>query len=339
MRAAVLDSVGRIRIADIEKPRPAPDEVLIQMRAVGICGSDRHAFRGHHPFRHPPVVLGHEGAGVIVQERPGGRLRSGARVAIMPVLSCWECRRCEAGLPHLCAHKRVPGTDWVGLLTEYVVAPERVLFPLADDIDFGEGAMVEPVAVACHTNRVGGVAFGDSLAVLGAGAIGSLVASVGRLRQVATLLVSDLVDANLRVVHKLTGAHTVNSSRADVVGEGRELTGGNGFDVVVLASGHPTCMDEALALSRPRGTIVVLPMFEGPLTVNLNPAVLGETVIRGSTIYTPEDFRTAADVVNRRVLDVQPFLMEPLPLERTQDAFEMLEAGADVAKVLIDPAL
>jgi L-iditol 2-dehydrogenase len=339
VRAAVLHSVGQIRIADIDKPCPAPHEVLVQLRAVGICGSDRHAFRGHHPFRRPPVVLGHEGAGVVVEVSSGGRFRLGDRVAIMPVLSCWQCRRCEVGLSHLCARKRVPGAGWEGLLTEYVAAPERVLLPLANDISHGEGAMVEPVAVACHTNRIGGVAFGHSVAVLGAGAIGSLVACVGRMRQVATLLVSDLRDTNLRLVHKLTGAHTVNPSRADVVADGRELTDGEGFDVVVVASGHPSCMDEALALCRPRGTIVVLPMFEGPLTMNLNPAVLGETVIRGSTIYTPEDFRTAADVVNRRVIDVRPFLEELLPLDRTQEAFEMLESEADIGKVQVDPAL
>ncbi|GAA5013855.1 alcohol dehydrogenase catalytic domain-containing protein [Actinopolymorpha pittospori] len=338
MRAAVLDSVGRIRIVETEEPCPASDEVLVRMRAVGICGSDRHAFQGHHPFRRPPVVLGHEGAGLVAQVAPGGRLRVGDRVAIMPVLSCWDCRLCEVGLSHLCPHKRVPGVGWQGLLTEYVVAPERVLFPLADDISYGEGAMVEPVAVAWHTNQVGGVVFGDSLAVLGAGAIGTLVACVARLRGVGTLVVSDLVDARLRRVQELTGASVVNPSRADVVREARGLAGGEGFDVVVLASGHPSCMDEALALCRPRGTIVVLPMFEGPVMVNLNPAVLGEAVIRGSTIYTPADFRAAVDVVNRRVLDVRPLLAEPLPLERTQRAFEMWEANTDAGKVQIDPA-
>ena len=143
--------------------------------------------------------------------------------------------RSAAPLPH----KRVPGSGWQGLLTEYVVAPERVLLPLADDASFGEGAMVEPLAVAWHTNLVGGGPFGHSLAVLGAGAIGSLVSCVGRLRGVARLFVSDRLDSRLKMVEKLTDAYVVNPSRADVVGEGHELTGGEGFDVVVVASRTP----------------------------------------------------------------------------------------------------
>ncbi|WP_349693443.1 alcohol dehydrogenase catalytic domain-containing protein [Actinopolymorpha sp. B11F2] len=309
------------------------------MRAVGICGSDRHAFRGVHPFRHPPVVLGHEGAGrIVAQAGPGGRLRKGDRVAIMPVLSCWECCHCEGGLPHLCERKRVPGMGWQGMLAEYLVAPERVLFPLAPEISYGEGAMIEPVAVAWHTIGIGGVSHGQSLAVLGAGSIGTLVACVGRLHHVGTLLVSDVKDANLRTARDLTRAHTCNTSRTDVVSEGMELTCGTGFDTVVIASGHDSCMNEALALCRPRGTIVVLPMFERPLAVNLNPAVLREVVIRGSTIYLPSDFRAAVDLIARRELDVRPLLEDVVPLDRTQAAFELLESDASVGKMVIDPA-
>lgn len=338
MRAAVLEDRGRIRITEVERPLPGPGDHLIEMRSVGICGSDMHAFRGHHPFRKPSVVLGHEGAGRVVQAPDGSRFLPGDRVAIMPVLSCWQCSRCEIGLPHLCDHKRVPGSGWEGMLGEFVPAPERVLFALADDIGYDEGAMMEPVAVAWHTTRTGGVAAGQSVAVLGAGSIGGLVAAVCRLHQVTTLMVSDIRQHNLDIVEKLTACHPVNAADADVVEAGTRLTDGNRFDVVVVASGHPTCMEEALALSRPRGTVVVLPMFSGAVEVNFNPVVLNEVIIRGSTIYTPADFRSAVDVVNSRRLDVRPYLGTTLRLDETQVAFERLDDGADVIKVQIDPS-
>lgn len=338
MRAAVLEDCGRIRVTEVARPLLGPGDHLVEMHAVGICGSDMHAFRGHHPFRTPPVVLGHEGAGRVAEVPEGSRFRRGDRVAIMPVLSCWQCNRCEIGLPHLCEHKRVPGSGWEGMLGEYVPAPGRVLFPLAEDVGYDEGAVMEPVAVAWHTARTGGVAAGQSVAVLGAGSIGGLVAAVCRLHQVATLLVSDVRTHNLEIVEKLTACYPVNAADTDVVEAGRRLTGGNGYDVVVIASGHPTCMDEALALSRPRGTVVVLPMFAGPVEVNFNPVVLNEVILRGSTIYTPADFRSAVDVVNSRRLDVRPYLGTTLPLAQTQEAFERLDDGVEVIKIQIDPS-
>ncbi|HEY8456791.1 MAG TPA: alcohol dehydrogenase catalytic domain-containing protein [Actinopolymorphaceae bacterium] len=341
MRAAVLKAARQIEVAGVAEPRRGPADVLVQMRAVGICGSDVHAFRGHHPFRKPPVVLGHEGAGVVVAAAENGRLAPGDRVAIMPVLSCWECGSCEEGLPHLCHHKRVPGAGWQGLLEEYVAAPERVLFPLPDDVSYAEGAMIEPAAVAWHTVRMAGVVPRHRVAVLGAGAIGSLVAGVCRLENVAQLMVSDIRQQALERAQALVPRCVpVNVERdGDVVAIGRELTGGVGFDVVVVASGHATCMDEALRLCRPRGVIVVLPMFERTVRCDLNPAVLHEIVIRGSTIYTPADYRSAAEAVCSRRLDVRAFLSEPLPLTMAQAAFELLDSGrSERVKIHLDPA-
>lgn len=337
MRAGLLGAVGRIEIAETELPAVAADEALIELRSVGICGSDMHAFRGHHPFRKPPVILGHEGAGRIARAVPGGRLTEGARVAIMPVQSCWTCPRCEDGLSHLCAHKRVPGAGWQGLMAEYVTAPERVLFELPDSVGYDEGAMIEPVAVAWHTTRVAGVTAGQSVAVLGAGAIGALVAAVCRLHRVRTLVVSDIRERSLLVAGKLTGCHTVDAARTDVVGEARGVLEGEGFDVVVIASGHPTCLDEAIAMCRPRGTVVVLPMFGDAINVGLNPVVLNEIVIKGLTIYTPADFRAAADAVCERRLDVRPLLGTMAPLTGAQSAFEALDNGSELIKLQLDP--
>jgi threonine dehydrogenase-like Zn-dependent dehydrogenase len=327
-----------MQVVQVAEPVPTTDQpILLRMRSGGICGSDLHTYRGLHPFRRPPVVLGHEGAGV-VESVPAGerRISVGDRVAVMPVLSCWDCARCETGISHLCAHKRVPGSGWPGLLSEYVTAPARVLIPLHDGIDLSEGAMIEPVAVAWHAARSAGITAGESVAVLGAGPIGSLVARVCQLHHVRTLLASDAKEYNVQFLRRLGISDAINVTRDDVVAAGRDLTGDAGFDAVVIASGHPTGMAEALALCRPRGRIVVLPMFGGALSVDLNPLVLKEVSVAGSTIYRPDDFAAAARLVNTRELDVRPFITEVVPLAESPAALQAIDAGADHVKIQID---
>ena len=338
MRAALLQQPRQVSVVEVDTPDP-DQEILLRMRAVGLCGSDLHTWRGDHPFRKPPVVLGHEGAGEIVSVPPGEtRFGVGDRVAVLPALSCWDCTRCETGQPHLCAHKRVPGGGWPGMLSEYFAAPARVLIPLADGIGFDEGAMIEPVAVAWHSTGSGGITACESVAVLGGGAIGSLVAAVSRLRGAGTVLVSDIKQHNRDFLIARGVDHVVDPLTADLVRAGAEATGGEGFDVVMVASGHPGCLEEALSLCRPRGRVVLLPMFAGPLTVDLNPVVLKEVTIQGSTIYTPADFRAAAALVNQRLLDVRPYITDVVGLDRAPEVLVAIDAGADHLKIQIDPA-
>ncbi|MGW1344609.1 zinc-dependent alcohol dehydrogenase [Kribbella sp. NPDC002412] len=332
MRAAVLEEPRQVVVAEVPDPALA-DGVLLRMHAVGLCGSDLHTWRGHHPFRKPPVVLGHEGAGEVVASSDPG-FAVGDRVAVLPALSCWECARCEAGHPHLCAGKRVPGGGWPGMLSEYFAAPGRVLVPLADSVGYDEGALIEPLAVAWHCTW--GVDAGDSVAVLGGGPIGSLVAAVSRIRGASTVLVSDVKPYNRSFLAGQGVPHVVDPRDVDLPAAASTLTGG-GFDVVVIASGHPSCLAEALALTRPRGRVVLLPMFAGPLTVDLNPAVLKEITLQGSTIYTPADFHQAARLVNDRVLDVRPYVTETFALGQTPEVLEAMDSGTDHLKLQIDP--
>lgn len=337
MRAGVCPAPGRLEIADVPAPT-VEDGVIVQMRAVGICGSDVHTYLGHHPFRKPPVVLGHEAAGVVTGTPAGeNQVRVGDRVAIMPVLSCWDCPQCEGGIPHLCAGKRVPGFGWPGLLSEYVAAPARVLISLADDITFGEGAMIEPVAVAWRAIALAAVAANSSVAVLGGGPIGGLVARLCQLHNVDRLMVTDVKEFNREFLRSLGIPFIVDPLGDDPAGIADSVTQGEGFDVVVIASGHPTCLAEALALCRRRGRIIVLPMFSGSITADLNPIVLKEAIILGSTIYTPDDFRAAADLVNSRRLDARPFITETAPMSDAPGLLAALEAGSKHIKLQFDP--
>ncbi|MGW7684146.1 zinc-dependent alcohol dehydrogenase [Kribbella sp. NPDC054772] len=333
MKAAVLEAPRQVEVTDVPDP-DAGGDVLLRMRAVGLCGSDLHTWSGHHPFRKPPVVLGHEGAGEVVSSADP-RFRPGDRVAVMPALSCWGCTRCEAGNPHLCVHKRVPGLGWAGMLSEYFVAPARVLVPLSDEIGYDEGAMIEPVAVGWRSTSA--VRGGDAVAVLGGGAIGSLAAAISRYRGARTVMVSDVKQHNRAFLTERGVDLVVDPVASDLVATGLDASGGDGFDVVVVASGHPSCLAEALALCRPRGQVVLLPMFGGSLTVDLNPVVLKEVTVQGSTIYTPADFAAAARLVNTRALDVRPYISDVVPLGEVPDVLLAIDGGADHLKTQIDP--
>ncbi|MEV0790989.1 alcohol dehydrogenase catalytic domain-containing protein [Kribbella sp. NPDC050459] len=333
MRAAVLEAPRQVSVTDVPDPDTGGD-VLLRMRAVGLCGSDLHTWSGQHPFRKPPVVLGHEGAGEVVSSGDP-RFRPGDRVAVLPALSCWECTRCETGNPHLCKHKRVPGLGWPGMLSELFAAPGRVLIPLNDEIGYGEGAMIEPAAVGWRSTSA--VRAGDAVAVLGGGAIGSLAAAISRHRGARTVLVSDIKQHNREFLVAQGVDVVVDPLSSDLTSIGLEVSGGDGFDVVVVASGHPGCLAEALALCRPRGQVVLLPMFGGALTVDLNPVVLKEVTVQGSTIYTPADFAAAARLVNTRTLDVRPYISDIVPLDRTPETLAAIDGGAAHLKTQIDP--
>ena len=333
MRAAVLQEPRQVAVVDVPEP-VAEDGVLLRMRAVGLCGSDLHTWRGHHPFRKPPVVLGHEGAGEVVSSADPA-FSVGDRVAVLPALSCWECTRCEAGHPHLCAAKRVPGGGWPGMLSEYFAAPARVLVPLADEIGYDEGALIEPLAVAWHCTSGGAVMAGDSVAVLGGGPIGSLVAAVSRIRGASTVLVSDVKSYNREFLGRQGVSHVVDPSESDLLAAGAALTG-DGFDVVVVASGHPSCLAEAWhwPAARPRRAAadVRRPADRGsesgspegdqdPGLDDLHPGRLPRS---GSAGQRPGSGR-------------RPYITEMVALDRTPEVLTAIDTGADHLKIQIDP--
>jgi 2-desacetyl-2-hydroxyethyl bacteriochlorophyllide A dehydrogenase len=340
VRAVLLRDVGTVEVVDVAEPAPADDEVVIAVKATGICGSDLHAYRGHHPFRKPPVVLGHEVAGEVVAVGPrAGTARPGDRVAVEPQISCGSCDACLDGLTNFCRRMRrpgQPGAGWSGTFAERMVAPERVLYRLADEITYAEGSMVEPLAVAYRAFRRAGVAMGMRVAVLGVGNIGALIAHLCQRARVSTLLVTDVKDYNLDFVAALGDCAPVNAARADVVAEGMRLTGGEGFDVVAVASGARDALLEAARLCRPQGVIALVSLFPEHVPLDGTAMVLREVQVRSSLTYTAADFRESTRLVNTRGVDLRPFITRRVGLEEAPAAFREMDAGLDYVKVMID---
>ena len=213
MKGAVLAATKRIEVQEVDEPAYGEDEVLIDVKACGVCGSDLHAYRGFHPFRRPPVVLGHEVAGQVVSVGPAVRdVRVGDRVAVEPQIYCGTCNFCVGGLPNFCVAMRRPGLRWGGTLAERMMAPEKVLYTLAPAVSYEEGAVVEPLAVAYRGLRTGQITMGQRVAVLGAGPIGTLVSMLCTAAQVSTLMVTDIKGYNLNFVRSLGVQHAINAA-------------------------------------------------------------------------------------------------------------------------------
>ena len=181
MRAVVLTSEGCLEFVEAAWPTDVgADCVVIRVRAVGVCGSEVHAYQGTHPFRKAPVVLGHEAAGdVVAVGEDVSAFAVGDRVIVEPQWVCGECAYCRAGDENLCPSKRVLGTSaWPGAFGEYIVAPQDATFQLPSALSYVQGALIEPLSIAVHIARQSNLAAGESVCILGSGSIGGLLSAV-----------------------------------------------------------------------------------------------------------------------------------------------------------------
>lgn len=255
MRAARLHAPRDLRVADEPDPEPREGEVLVDVTAVGICGSDLHWFHqtsiGGARLAHP-LVLGHEGAGVIASGP-----RAGTRVAIDPNLPCGRCATCARGLGHLCPDVRFLGhSDTDGLLRDRIAWPLSRLVALPDAIDDEAGAMLEPLGVALHALRLARVAPGESVGIFGAGPIGLLLIQLafaaGARAVVATDVLPHRVEA-ARAAGAIAATVTDGSERAQLL----EALDGRLLDAAIEIAGEDDAIATAVALTRPAGTVVV----------------------------------------------------------------------------------
>ncbi|WP_259315013.1 zinc-dependent alcohol dehydrogenase [Capillimicrobium parvum] len=339
MQAVLLTAPEEIELAAMPVPEPGPGEVRVAVRAGGICGSDLSTYRGHHPFRVPPVVLGHEVSGVVEALGPGvTNLTPGDRVALLPLVACGSCEPCGRGETNLCTDRRVPGVGWAGTFSDWIVAPAALLYRVPGNVSFEAGALVEPAAVALRACRVGGVGAGTRLAVIGAGSIGTLVAMIARELGAGAPLVTDIKPFNLEMAGRLAGAHAVHAREDDLAAAGRRVSGGSGFDVLVIAAAAPDVVAEALALCRPGGVVVVVALFGEDVPLPVDQVVVRELQLRGSYVYTSRDFSDALGLIADGRLDVEALITRRTGFDSAPEVFASLVRGADELKVILQPA-
>lgn len=341
MRAILLESEGQLRLTTVEPPAiQAGDQVLVQVKTVGICGSEIHAFEGTHPIRKPPVILGHEAAGVVAAV--GGAVTAfqvGDRVIVDPQWTCGHCVYCRAGDNNLCPSKRVMGTPvWPGAFGEYVVAPEEAIFHLPEPLSFAQGSLIEPLTIAVHVVRRSGLQPGESVAILGTGSIGGLLSGVCQVQGAAPIIAADLRQHCLDAARERLGAtHGLLLPDEHLVARVKELAGGEGVDVAFVAADDPTLVSQAVDMVKRRGRVVLVALLTAaPLQLAAYEIISRERQILGSIMGTHHDVQQAIELVTSGRVDVEGILTHLLPIEEAQRGMELASSKDDGAiKVML----
>ncbi|MBC8448140.1 MAG: NAD(P)-dependent alcohol dehydrogenase [Chloroflexi bacterium] len=343
MKSARLYGPRDIRVEEVPRPDPRAGEVLIRVRAVGICGSDVHYFQdgGIGDKRvTEPHELGHEFAGEIVALGPGvAGPPVGTPVAVEPAISCGHCEFCLAGHPNLCPDVLFVSTPPTrGSLAEYIAHPVQLVFPLPEELDFVDGAMLEPLGVAIHSVNLAKLRPGDTAAVLGSGPIGLLTLQVARLGGARRVYATDLVPERLAMAGRLGADGVCQADAADPVAWIEELTGGRGVDVVFEAAWAAETVTQAVAMARPGGRVVVAGI---PSAADALSFPAGTARRKGLTIKLvrrmKHTYPRATALVEQRLVDVRSLVTHRFPLAEAAAAFELAEARADgVIKALVE---
>jgi L-iditol 2-dehydrogenase len=338
MKAALLTAPYQIDLQEVERPRLDSGDVLIKVRCVGVCGSDVHTYKGTHPFRKPPVILGHEMAGEVVEVAEDISLfKKGDRVSAEPQTYCHQCASCYQAYYNLCNSKRVMGTTpWPGAFAEYVVIPEDKVYLLPDGLGFEEGALVEPLAVGIHAAQMAQIRIGDAVLIMGSGTIG-LATLVGLKEAGATrIIATDVEDFNLGKAKELGAWTTVNVGTESLEEKVKERTKGEGVDAVVIAVGVPSLIDESLSLVRKGGRVVLVAIFDDKATIDPFKIVFSEVEVVGSWVYTGREFQAAIDLMSQKRIETGSFITHRWPIERVREALDLVDKRSeDVLKVVL----
>lgn len=301
-----------------EQPEPVagPGEVVVEVRAVGICGSELEGFRSQSPFRVPPLVMGHELAGV--------RLDTGERVTVNPLIACGQCDRCLRGLRNVCRTRALVGIQRDGGFAERVAVPERCCVPLPDGVSFADGALVEPVANAVHALALAQAHEPQParVGVIGAGMLGLATALVAQRLGVEQVVITDLSSERLETARAAGVAHT--AERLD--GE---------FDVIVDAVGSAATRATSTELLVPGGSAVWIGLHGADAGFDGLALIRGERRVLGTFAYLERDFARALEIVAQ--LDTSTWVRDE-PLEDGVEVFlDLLERPPAHAKTLLVP--
>lgn len=335
MKVLRLHKPFDLRLHDEPMPgNPGPGEALIKVASVGICASDIHYYRegriGDQIVKEP-IILGHEFSAIVESVGEGvTSVKPGDRVAVEPGSHCGECALCREGLINLCPNIIFFGTPPVdGCLREYLIWPASLLMPVSDEVSLDEAAMIEPLAVGVYAVDLSGLKGGETIAILGAGAIGLSVLQAAKAKGVKKAIVSELVPERAEVAKRLGADETIDARPTDPIKAIRELTGGMGPEFVFECTGQMTAVRQATQAVRPEGTVVVVGIPEED--EYCFPASAARR--REVTVKFVRRSRNAAhksiEMVENGSINVKSYGTHHFPIEESKEAFELAAAKTD----------
>ncbi len=338
MKQAVMTAPGAIEIRDIERPGYGPDEVLIAVKRIGVCGSDIHVWHGLHPYTGYPVVQGHEVSGVIAEVgRDVSGLAPGDKVTFMPQVTCGECYPCRHGMYHICESLKVMGFQTDGAGQEYFPIAADLVLKLPDEMSLDQAAMIEPISVGVHAIARGGGAEGKKVLVLGAGTIGNLTAQVARASGAAAVMITDVSDYKLDKARQC-GFESVVNPQQENLGEAllRDF-GPDRADLIVECVGVEATITDAVNEARKGSTIVVVGVFGEKPRVDLGLVQDRELSLVGTLMYQQADYERAIELVTGGLMQLDKLVTDRFAFDDYLDAYHYIEqAGGKTMKVMIE---
>ena len=334
-----------LRLEYVERPTPnfGPQDVLVRVAAVAICGSDVHGYTGSTGRRIPPIVMGHEASGVVEAAGPQAPgWRAGDRVTFDSTIYCNECAECRHGRVNLCERRQILGVSTPlfrrdGAMAEFVAVPNWILHRLPDGLSFEEAALVEPAAVAMHAARITPIEPGATVVVVGAGAIGLLALQAARIRGAGTVVVMDVREERLALARRLGADVAIDSEAGDPLEALRSATGKGAAEVVMEAVGIGRTVALATELTAPGGNLTLIGNVQPTIEQNLQAIVSKELTIRGSAASAGE-YPTCLALMADGRLATAPLVSRTMPLSDGQAAFDALHrAEAGLIKIVLKP--
>ena len=338
MMQQVMTAPGEISFRPVPVPTPGPDQVLVRIKRIGVCGSDIHVYHGTHPYTSYPVTQGHEVSGqVAALGEYVDDLRVGDRVTIEPQVFCGRCHPCLHGKYNLCEKLKVMGFQTTGTASDYFAVDASKVTKLPDGMSYSEGAMLEPLAVTVHAAKRFADLKGANAVVLGCGPIGILLIQSLKALGAAKVMATDISDYRLSLAARLGADRVVNTGKEDYAAALLETFGPDKADVVYDCAGTDITMDQAIQNARKGSTIILVAVFGKRANVDLAKLNDSELDLNTSMMYRHEDYLDAIRLVNAGRIQLRPLQTAHFPFADYLRAYQYIDANRETTlKVIID---
>ncbi len=343
MKALLLKKYMEMELADMPAPEIGAGDVLVQVKACGICGSDVHGFDGSTGRRIPPLVMGHEAAGVVAGTGPQVQgFKEGDRVTFDSTISCGACFFCRRGEINLCDNRQVLGVSCGeyrrhGAFADFVAVPQHIVYKLPDSLSFEKAAMIEAVSVAVHAADLTPVRLGDTAVVVGSGMIGLLAIQALRLAGCGRVIAVDVDDKKLEAARQLGADEAVNPNNVDVPAFVRECTGGRGADIAMEVVGATGPLQTALASLRKGGGMTLVGNISPQVELPLQSVVTRQIKLTGSCASSGE-YPACIRLLAQGAIRVEPMISAVAPLAQGVSWFHRLyNKEPNLMKVILQP--
>ncbi len=338
MKAMVYEGAWQMPLREVQAPTPNGDDVVVNVKAVGICGSDVHGFKGATGRRKPPIIMGHEFSGTIAAVgKHVTEFKVGDRVVAQPLLPCGYCDNCRAGLTNMCSNRSGLGMNLDGAYAEAVRVPRELLYRLPDNMSYEQGAMVEPLAVGMHAVNLTPIQLMDTLVIIGAGTIGLLTLLAAKLRGAGKVIMTDISPHRLDMAMKLGADVVVDVSKQDPVSIAKSQTDGVGAAAVIEAVGATPTVQQSLLVVRDGGHVTWIGNSAPMVEVPMQQVVTRELKVAGAYGSNVE-FGQAIKAIEAGRIQVTPLIELTAPLDKGPDLITDLAKGTlDAVKVMLEP--